>query len=420
MRVKLDAEAQALLGKEELIIITEEVDDVVLLIGHMEQMGLREILDHHIPKHWNQSELSWGWTAVIWLAYILSEGDHRKVAMEIYVKGMINTLSNTTGQPIDPLYFSDDRLSRLLKHLGNKNYWEKIENELTEKTIEVFELPTEVVRCDATTVSGYHINEEGCLMQFGHSKDDPSLPQLKIMSGALDPLGMPLVTKVVSGETADDVLYIPVIEQIHDQLKKEGVLIVSDCKGSALSIRHYIVGQDNHYLSPLPLTGDTAISMEDWIKKGIEKDYAGELELCIRDNDKGESILLACGYEFERTIKIKIKNEDDENNNNEDEWKERVLVIKSISHLQQQEKGLEKRLENAIGKIISLTPKRGKGIKQTTKEDDLIEAINKILRRYKVEGLLNVEYKLEVEKEEKYVGKGRGSAQRKKQMGGST
>jgi transposase len=35
-------------------------------------MGLPEVLDRHIPHHWTQRGLSWGWTAVIWLAYIVS------------------------------------------------------------------------------------------------------------------------------------------------------------------------------------------------------------------------------------------------------------------------------------------------------------------------------------------------------------
>lgn len=65
---------------------------------------------------------------------------------------------------------------------------------------------------------------EGGLFQFGHSKDDPSLPQIKIMTGALDPLGMPLATDVVSGEQTDDCLYVPIIHRIHAVLQKHGVL----------------------------------------------------------------------------------------------------------------------------------------------------------------------------------------------------
>ena len=51
---------QESLGKEETGIIIEEVDDFVLLIAYMERIGLRKILDKHIPVHWKQRELSWG------------------------------------------------------------------------------------------------------------------------------------------------------------------------------------------------------------------------------------------------------------------------------------------------------------------------------------------------------------------------
>jgi transposase len=68
MRVQLAQQAREILGQSDLVIITERVDDVALLIGQMVKMGLPEVLDRHIPRHWTQRGLSWGWTAVIWLA----------------------------------------------------------------------------------------------------------------------------------------------------------------------------------------------------------------------------------------------------------------------------------------------------------------------------------------------------------------
>ncbi len=237
MRVELSGQAAALLGQSELVVITERVDDVALLIAQMVKMGLPEVLDRHIPRHWKQRGLSWGWTAVMWLAYILTEGDHRKVSVEAYIKGMQHTLSQLTAQAIEPLDFSDDRLGHLLKHLSTSKYWHQIEHDLHERSIEVYELPQDVIRCDATTISGHHEVTEGGLFQFGHSKDDPTRPQIKIMMGSLDPLGMPLSTDVLSGERADDGLYIPIIDRIRFGLNKSGLLFVGDCKMRALETR---------------------------------------------------------------------------------------------------------------------------------------------------------------------------------------
>lgn len=184
MRVQLAQQAQEILGTSDLVIITERVDDVALLIGQMVQMGLPEVLDRHIPRHWTQRGLSWGWTAVIWLAYILTEGDHRKVSVETYLKGMHHTLSRLTAQIIEPLDFSDDRLSHLLTHLSKPAYWHAIERDLNARSIAVYNLSPDVIRCDATTVSGDHEVTAGGLLQFGHSKDDPTRPQIKVMMGS--------------------------------------------------------------------------------------------------------------------------------------------------------------------------------------------------------------------------------------------
>ena len=43
-----------------------------------------------------------GWTAAIWLAYIVTEGP-LKVSVETYLKGMRHTLSYLTAQSLDPL-----------------------------------------------------------------------------------------------------------------------------------------------------------------------------------------------------------------------------------------------------------------------------------------------------------------------------
>jgi transposase len=407
MRVQLAQQAQEILGISDLVIITERVDDVALLIGQMVKMGLPEVLDRHIPRHWTQRGLSWGWTAVIWLAYILTEGDHRKVSVETYVKGMHHTLSHLTAQVIEPLDFSDDRLSHLLTHLSKPAYWHKIERDLNERSIEIYDLSRDVIRCDATTVSGAHEVAVDGLVQFGHSKDDPTRPQIKVMIGSLDPLGMPLATDVVSGERADDGLYLPIIERIRTGLQTSGLLFVGDCKMSALDTRAYLARHRDCYLSPLPLTGATARAMEAWITTGVRKGEAGELVRIWRTNERGHEVLAAEGYEFERTCGAP---------DSDVEWRERVLVVRSPLHANQQAAGLETRLHHAETALTALTPPRGRGKRQITDEATLVEAINRVLKDQRVEGLLRVTWEQQVEQTTQYVGRGRGSKSREKRV----
>jgi transposase len=407
MRVQLAQQATEILGQSELVIITERVDDVALLIGQMVTMGLPEVLDRHIPRHWTQRGLSWGWTAVIWLAYIVTEGDHRKVSVETYLKGMQHTLSDLTAQVIEPLALSDDRLSHLLKHLSKPTYWHQIERDLNARSIEVHALPQDIIRCDATTVSGDHEVTEGGLLQFGHSKDDPTRPQIKVMMGSLDPLGMPLSTDVLSGERADDGLYLPSIERMRRGLHKTGLLFVGDCKMSALETRAYLARHQDWYLSPLPLTGATAAAMDAWITAGVTKREAGELTRIWRTNDRGHEVLAAEGYEFERTCCAPV---DDMT------WSERVLVVRSPMHATQQAAGLETRLRHAETKLAALTPPRGRGKRQITDEATLVEAIDLVLKEYRVAGLLSVTWEKQVEQTTQYVGRGRGSVSREKRV----
>ena len=407
MSVQLAQQVQELVGTSELVIITERVDDVALLIGHMVKMGFVEVLDRHIPRHWQQRELSWGWTAVIWLAYILTEGDHRKVSVEAYIQGRHHTLSHLSGQVITPLDVSDDRLGHLLKHLSQPTYWHESERELNARSLAVYALAQDVIRCDATTVSGPHEVCEGGLVQFGPSKDDPSRPQINVMMGSLDPWGMPLATDVLSGERADDGLYMPLIKRLEAGISQTGLLFVGDGKMSALGTRASVVGRQHMSLSPLPCTGATAEAMAAWISKGIAQDRDGALERLVRRNHRDEEVLVAEGYELERSCGLE---------EGEAEWTERVFVVRSPAHAERQAAGLAKRLATAEQKLAALTPDRGRGNRQSTEEAKLVAAIAKVLKEQQVEGLLQVEWQQQIERHTHYVGRGRGSATRQKRV----
>ena len=183
---------------------------------------------------------------------------------------------------------------------------------------------------------------------------------------------------------------------------------MGDCKISALEIRAQIVESGNFYLSPLPRTGTTAKEMPEWVNIGLEKDRNGTLKPIFRKNDKGETVLAACGYEFERSQSAQIVDKTIT-------WDERVIVVCSPAHAEQQEQGLEQRLDAAQKEIEALTPPVGRGKRQFKEEEKLREKIAAILKKYRVEGLLNVEYEQQCKVKTRYVGKGRGSANREQQ-----
>ena len=387
----------------ELTITTERVDDVVLLIKMMVRLGLPEILDRNIPRHWLQEGLSWGWVATIWLAHILSQGDHRKVTVRDWVRQAHTTLEETTGFGIRETDFTDDRLAIVLRVLSQPDYWHAIERDLGQNTVRVYELGRERVRVDASTVSGYHAEGEESLFQFGKSKDNPQLPQVKLMIGTLDPLGLPVATDVVSGEKADDRLYIPIIDRITTILSKAGLLFVGDCKLSALATRAHLRARGQHYLMPLALVGAAGQDMRRWIQEAVEGKHT-LIPIYAADAQEGDDPL-AQGYERTRPV---IAPEGDQTL----EWTERVFVIHSPVYADSMKRGLEKRLQTATTKLQALTPPRERGKRQIKEEAALVTAANAIVHQQKVEGLLSYTFERQVEQEVKYIGPGRGGAER--------
>jgi transposase len=295
MRVHLAQQAQRILGKSDVVMITERVDDVALRIGQMVKMGFPEVLDRPIPRHWTPRGISWGWTAVIWLASILTEGDQRNVAVATYLTGLPHPLSPLTAQGSEPLDFRDDRLSHLLAHLSKPASWPQSERALHARRIEVYALAQDVIRCEATTVSGAHEVPVGGLVQFGQRKDDPTRPQSTVMMGSLAPLGMPLATEVLSGERAEEGVSLPRIERMRTGVNKTGLLFVGDWQRSALDTRASLARHQDWYGSPFPLTGATAEAMDAWIPGGVTKGQAGALERRVRTHDRGHQGLAAEG-----------------------------------------------------------------------------------------------------------------------------
>ncbi len=386
--------------KEELSITTERIDDFVVLLSLMQQMELPDMLDRHLPRHWLQQGLSWGWTASIWLAHIVSQGDHRKLTVRDWVRQAHRTLEEVTGLDIRETDFTDDRLTIVLRHLSDVARWQAIEQGLGEHLVRVYELEEQPIRVDATTVSGYRDGGEDSLWQFGHSKDDPTLRQIKAMMATLDPLGLPLALDVVSGEQADDRLYIPTIDRALRCLERTGLLFVGDSKMSALVTRAHLQAHEQYYLTPLALVGETAQQMPDWIEAGVKQ---GDGLTTVQSDD--EQQVLAQGYELSRTCVWEGRC-----------WQERVLVVRSHAYAETQRRHLQDRLEKAQAALLALTPPVGRGKRQITEEAALQGAVEAVLAKHRVVGLLTYTSTRESEQTVKFVGRGRGGANRPQQV----
>src|SRR5262249_44845605 len=157
-------------------------------------------LDRHFPapRGW-KGPLSPGEVLSAWLLFVLSQADHCLSHVEPWVAQHQGTLSALLGKEVPPVALHDDRLADWLTRLGTGDSFGALERDLNQRPLRVSQLPAATVRIAATPASSYAsvLSEQG-LLQFGHSKDAPGRPQLKIAAGVLDPLGLPLVTFVVA------------------------------------------------------------------------------------------------------------------------------------------------------------------------------------------------------------------------------
>src|SRR5216684_2625204 len=358
---------------ENLTLSHERVDDIPLLIGLEQQLGLPELLDRYLGNHGLHQGLSNGVLAITWMAFVASEGDHRKSTVQDWAERHQQTLERLVGQPIRTVEFSDDRLGIVLRRLSRTADWEALEQELWAKTVAVYDLAVSGVRLDSTTAYGYHTPTEEGVMQLGHSKDHrPDLAQVKLMAAATEPSGHLLACEVVAGQCADDPLYLPVIERVRQMMGRTGLLYTGDAKMAALSTRASIVAHQDYYLMPLPLTGHTRAEFDAWVERAVEPGKQEAVEL-LWDGSR----LLGAGDEFDREVSAEVGGQTLV-------WTERVQVLRSGDLARQQSADLRERLGEAATAIRALTPARGRGKRQFTDEAALTAAIGAVERQYRV------------------------------------
>jgi len=369
-------------------ISQEAIADVPLLMYVMqERLGYDEILDQVSPGHKNWQGLSVGKTMVTWLAHILSEHNHYMSHVQDWVAQLPHVWAGLWGQAVRPLDVSDDRLAEVVRRLSMPEVWEPLEGQITQRMIRVYELSSERVRLDTTTAKVYGGNELSVLFQRGHSKDHrPDLRQLKVMLAALDPLGVLVGADVVSGNTADDGLYVPMIARLRSSLPSKDLLYIGDCKMGALATRAYVAQTENFYLMPLAQVGDLPEQLEKWVDDAV----CGKVRLQPVWDAEGKTRL---GEAYEQRRRLSAETE-----TGTMAWNERLLIVRSATYAKSAVQSLRKRLAQAQADLRALTPPRGRGQRQFTDAVALQTAVDAILERYAVNGLLTVTLQQETER----------------------
>src|SRR5450755_223964 len=318
---------------------------------------------------------------MVWLSHILSEANHRMNQVQEWAMRRQEIVRGCGLKTFEARDMTDDRLADVLHALSSDIHWSAFEQELMENLVRVYDLQNGCVRVDTTSVKRYaEVNEEG-LLQLGHSKDHrPDLAQLKLVLASLDPLGMPLATEVLSGEHADDPVYLPIIARVREGLGKEGLLYVGDCKMAALQTRASIHEKKDFYVCPL----SSLHVPQEQLRR--EVDDMRKKEISIRKveplTEKNEPLCSAQGYETSQELTADV-------NGHMQTWTERRFLIQSTSGAQAAHHFLRGRVEKAEQALQDLlVRKQGKLLRKTRREIE--EAIQEVLKKFHVEDFLEV------------------------------
>jgi transposase len=211
---------------------SDRLDDIPLLVGLLRQLHLECILETHLGTHGNthlQMAVDNGMAVLVWLVYLLSAGDHRKVVVAEWVAQHAAVLSAALGTPVTASDFSDDRLSTLLSRLQRPACWLGIEEAFFARMLMMYDPGLEHVHLDATTGYGYHTPTDGLMrMGFAKSGTPSGRAQVKLMA-ATTARGQLVACAVAPGNTADSPLYLPLIHRVRRQVGA-GRLYVGDSK----------------------------------------------------------------------------------------------------------------------------------------------------------------------------------------------
>jgi transposase len=198
---------------------------------------------------------------------------------------------------------------------------------------------------------------------------------------------MPLVTQVVSGEKADDRLYLPAIQQVRQGLKKRGVLYVGDCKLMSQENRADLQAGGDYYLGPFSQVQFS----DEALKAQLQAVWSGQQAVTPidRTNADGEAETIAEGFEREERLSAVVEGKDVV-------WRERRLFIRSFQMAKAAETALRERLDKAQVAMEALN-ERKQGKQHFTEVEVLRQAAEAVLRQHRVEGLLSLSFTQQVQ-----------------------
>jgi transposase len=331
----------------------ERVDNLPILLVWLRRMQVQSIIDGIWTPHGNWQGLTLGQLAVLFIAYVIQRRTHNLSKMEEWLKQHRRVIEQVTGWSIGEREATDDRLGILLEEIGqDEAAGYAMQRQLSQQQIQAFALPSQVAGYDTSSFSVHHAPpkpgaEDHQLLRFGHSKDHRAdLLQFKQGLGTLDPAGVPIFTQTLSGETADDRLYLTAWKEMAATLGHPDFLFVADCKAASQESRAGIDQQGGRYLFPLPMTGGTPA----WLQAQVSQQQASPIHLAQVLERNGQPKHYGQGFVVVRECTQALAD------GQLHSWQEQCFVTQSIAHAQRQRQALAQRLLRSEQALQRLRP----------------------------------------------------------------
>ena len=375
-------------------IVTEFVGALPMIVAYLQRMQFAETIDMIVtPLRSNNKRLSHGKTCFILILYLLCR-PHVMYKVEDWVRD--TTYLRVLFPEIEPGHLSDDRIADTLKALqaaGIKNLF----SAQSISIIKEFNLSMEQVHCDFTDFVVYGNfakadGEDSILITRGFNKKGiKGQKQFNQEIAVTADGGVPIMSQTTDGNTADVTRYIPVWREVRKLMGSSDFVIVGDCKLSSEENLLTIAKGKGCFLAPLAMYSNLQKELAQYVL------FENRAPILLRRQLRGGKTITFHGFEVADSLTDPETNEI---------YDYRKIFVLSSQLKEVEEKGLENRLEKALVEIrkVDLKLNRFESLNSTNK---IRAAIEGILDKYGVKGLIDYQINEKVKNIKKKIGRGR-------------
>jgi transposase len=357
------------------------VDDIPAIIAPLKKMRVAAFLDQHFPTHGHWQGWSLGGTTVVWVAFMLSEGDHRLARVEPWGKEHLRPRRRCRDRQGRWRDLADDRWATILDSLCVAPRWVAFAWARTPSVVRVYDLRGRMVRVDPTTAAA-SVTPAG-LCPLGHSKAHrPDLPQGKSALAVLAPLGVPWTITVVAGQTADDPLSLPESANVRQSAQVPGLTDVGDCTMAALGTRAASVAHQDDSWCPLSATQRPEAALAR-VRAPVVRGVLEPSEIGVPHADGARDataapVAIGLAYPVARSVL--------DHAGQTPTGQERRLVVRALALAARQAKRVRHRVARAVTALNALAA-RTQGQPRLPDEAGASQAAAALMAKQRVEGL---------------------------------